>query len=129
LTAPGKLNLQPNKYKALVDFIACLPKMLTKACTRENIVHGSTANGMLLKKKRRYPNFDNLLGTCRKQHPTLEEYKLCEDAFHELFEYQFQNGHVLDDKFEEFKFPRDEDPDGNLVRRDATIFTGDPPAI
>jgi hypothetical protein len=46
---------------------------------------------------------------------------LYEDSFHELFEYQFQHGHIPDDKFEEFKFPQDEDPDGNLVRQDATI--------
>jgi hypothetical protein len=38
-----------------------------------------------------------------------------------LFEDQFQHGHVPDDKFDEFKFPKDEDPDGNLVRREATI--------
>jgi hypothetical protein len=120
LTAEAKLNLRPNKYKALIDFIACLPEMLTKACTRENIVHGSTANGMLDQKKRRFPGFDNLLGTCRK-HPTVEEYKLCEDSFKELFEYQFLHGHVPDDKFDEFGFPQDEDPDGNTVRREATL--------
>jgi hypothetical protein len=120
LTAQGKLNLRPNKYKALIDFIACLPEMLTKACTRENIVHGSTANGMLDQKKRRFPDFDNLLGTCRK-HPTVEEYKLCEDSFKELFEYQFMHGHVPDDKFDEFGFPQDEDPNGKKVRREATL--------
>jgi hypothetical protein len=54
-----------------------------------------------------------LLGTCRK-HPTVDEYRLCEDSFQELLEYQFQHGHVPDDKFEEFEFPRDEDPNEML---------------
>jgi hypothetical protein len=94
--------------------------MLTKACRRENIVHGSTANGMLDQKKRRFPGFDNLLGTCRK-HPTVEEYKVCDDSFHELFECQFEHGHVPDVMFEQFKFPQDEDPDGNVVTRNATL--------
>ena len=34
------LTLKPNKKNALIDFLATLPDILTKTCTRKNIVHG-----------------------------------------------------------------------------------------
>ena len=34
------LSLKLNKKNALIDFLATLPDILTKTCTRKNIVHG-----------------------------------------------------------------------------------------
>ena len=41
------LTLKPNKKNVLIDFLATLPDILTKTCTRKNIVHGFLEAGKL----------------------------------------------------------------------------------
>ena len=41
------LNLSATKRNALIDFLACIPEILTRAGTRTNIVHGFVANGLV----------------------------------------------------------------------------------
>jgi hypothetical protein len=41
------LTSKPNKKNALIDFLATLPDILTKTCTRKNIVHGFLEAGKL----------------------------------------------------------------------------------
>jgi hypothetical protein len=41
------LTLKPNKKNALIDILATLPDILTKTCTRNNIVHGFVEAGKL----------------------------------------------------------------------------------
>jgi hypothetical protein len=41
------LTLKPNKKNALIDFLATLPDILTKTCTRKNILHGFIEAGEL----------------------------------------------------------------------------------
>jgi hypothetical protein len=43
----GRLNLASKKLNALLDTIACVPDVLTKAVTPENIVNGFVQNGMV----------------------------------------------------------------------------------
>jgi hypothetical protein len=120
LHTDGKLILSLTKRNALVDFISISPEMSGKACTRQNILHGFEANGVIDKESKRFPDFDQILATCRKL-PTDAEYELCHRSFPTLFEHQLKYGHVPDEVFEELGFPVDCDMDGKEVRRDATI--------
>lgn len=48
--------------------------MVTKAATNTNIQHGFLSNGLIDTKHRRYPDFNRILSTCRR-NPTLEQYQ------------------------------------------------------
>ena len=115
-----RLLLKPSKKKALIDFISCLPQMITKAVTHSNVVHGFKQNGMVDHKHMRVPDFDSIIATCRKD-PTIEEYNLCVDSFPYLYEKMMEDGHINDSVFEELGFPLDMNSGGGHVRRDATI--------
>ena len=52
---------------------------------------------------------------------TVEEYKLCRDAFKDLFYYASDNGHIDDVLFESHGIPCDLDPFGNVFVRRAGI--------
>ena len=53
-----RLYLKANKKKILIDFVASIPAMITKAATRDNIHHGFIANSLGDKKIKRYPDFN-----------------------------------------------------------------------
>ena len=89
--------------------------MTSKAATRENIIHGALQNGMLDANLFRYPDFNKILATCRRD-PTESEYQLCIDAFPILFDKYLKFGHVDDETFEQLGFPMDTDVDGTKVR-------------
>ena len=116
----GQLNLKLKKRNALTYFVACVPQMITKSATRDNILHGFLENGMLDHKCKWYPNFNSMLAMWRT-NPTKDEYKLCTDKFPVLFQHQLKHGHVPDSNFELLGFPLDRDMSGTEVRRDATI--------
>ena len=69
----GRLKLKPTKKKSIIDFIASVPEMTSKAVTRNNILHGFKENGMVDSKLLRYPDFDKMLATCRL-YPIIKEY-------------------------------------------------------
>jgi hypothetical protein len=66
LVAQGKLRLRPNKTQGLIDFVSSVPQILSQAATPPNIKHGFVENGMADGKKKRFPDYDALLATCRK---------------------------------------------------------------
>ena len=94
LHGKGQLILSLTKRQALVDFFSILPEMSGKAVTRENILHGFLANGVIDKETKRFPDFDKILSTCRLL-PSTEEYNLCVRSFATLFEHQLKFGHVV----------------------------------
>ena len=106
--------LKPSKKHAIIDFIASVPTMTTRAVNRENIIHGFKENGMIDTSMFTYPDFNKMLATCRLD-PTNEEYKLCVDSFPYLFKLFQEKGHVEDEVFERLGFPMDQDVDGTKV--------------
>jgi len=57
------LNLNSKKKNSLIDFIANLPEMATKAATRGNILHGFYKSGLIDRTKSRHPVLLKILGT------------------------------------------------------------------
>ena len=120
LQEEGRLCLKNLKIAHLIDLISSVPKMTAKAVTRNNIIHGFKANGMIDEKYGKFPDFKKILSTCQK-NPTESEYKLCVDSFPYLFNKYLEDGHVDDHVFENLGFPMDEDVDARKVRRDSGI--------
>ena len=120
LQEEGRLNIKSLKVAHLIDFISSVPEMTAKAVTRNNIIHGFRANGMIDDTYERFPDFKKILSTCQK-NPTVSEYKLCVDSFPYLFNKYLEDGHVDDHVFENLGFPMDEDVDQKRVRRDSGI--------
>ena len=72
------LTLAPNKRHSLVDFISILSVMATNACTVKNIQHGFIEAGMIDGDNLRFPVFDRIIATCRR-NPSTEEYNNIEN--------------------------------------------------
>ena len=111
----GKLRLK--KKSALVDYLAKLPTIETRACVRENIVHGWVSNGMVDPRLFRMPSFHKIIGTIKRK-VTPEEWKNCIDSFNPLMEYAYNNGRlrsIPDDVFIQLGFPPDVDANGSIV--------------
>ena len=94
--------------------------MVTNAAIRENIQHGFLSNGLIDSVHHRYPDFNAMLGTCRRL-PIKSEYQLCVRSFPQLFDIANFQGHMIDDQLEALGFRRDIDSTGKETRRDATI--------
>ena len=71
-----RLDLKANKKKSLIDFVASIPAMVTKAATRDNIQHGFIANGLVDDKYKRYPDFNKIL-TIYRRNPKVKDYNHC----------------------------------------------------
>ena len=80
----NRLVLTTTKMNAIIDFIASIPEITTKAVTRKNILHSFIENGTLDSSFLRSPELNNMLATCRLD-PTESEYKLCVESFPCLF--------------------------------------------
>ena len=59
-----RLDLKANKKKILIDFVASIPAMVTKATPRDNLSFGFIVNGLVDETYTRYPNFNKILATC-----------------------------------------------------------------
>jgi len=121
------LKLNVTKKNALVDFLSCLPQMLTKAAKRSNIAHGFVANGLVGDEATHsseygFPDFDLMLDTVR-QEVTQEEYQLCRSTFSGLFQFQMKNGHAEETEHNRLGFPMDKDPSGQEVSKDHTTVS------
>lgn len=120
LAKEGRLVLNPTKLKVLIDFISCQPQVITKALTRDNIMHGFFEAGYIDKVRFWFPDFNKILTTCRTD-PTIFEYNLCRNYFNNLMELYVKCGHIEDSEFEKLQFCVNSDPVGNNSRRDASI--------
>ena len=90
--------------------------MGTTAATRDNIQHGFIANGLVDDKFKRYPDFNKMLSTCRRNLGN-EDYNRCIETFPYLFDRCLEHGHVPDLEFESLGFKQDINIQGNYVRR------------
>lgn len=116
-----QMNLGSVKFKSLMDFIGCLPSMVSKAApTPTTVINGFINNGMLYCNTKCYPDLDKILNTIRRDLTNVEE-DLCEKYFKELFQYQLENGHVSDDIYDTLGFPMDIDIEGCEMDRRAKI--------
>ena len=68
----NKLILKSSEKNAIIDCVSCVPETTTKSVTRNNIIHGFVENGMIDFENNRFPDFNKILETCRKD-PTVEE--------------------------------------------------------
>ena len=107
--------MKANKEKSLIDFVASIPAMVTKAATRDNIQHGLVDD-----KFKRYPDFNKMLST-RRRNPGNYDYNRCIETFPYLFDRCLEDGHVPDLEFESLGFKQDINIQGNYVRREFTI--------
>eukprot|EP00957_Ditylum_brightwellii_P126534 9644342-Ditylum_brightwellii.AAC.1 len=71
--------------------------MTTRAATQSNIQIGFTSDGIIDKEFKRYPDFNKMLATCRR-NPIKEEYKKCINSFPYLFS-KFETKCHSDDGF------------------------------
>jgi hypothetical protein len=115
-----RLNLKPKKEASLVDFISVLPEIATKAATRNNIVHGFIACGLIDKDEMKFPVLDKILGTCRTSIPK-EHYDRLIANFGLLYNTMLEHGRIDDELYYELGFPKDLDANGKEVIRDAGI--------
>ena len=88
--------------------MSCVPEILKKGVTINNIKHGFFENGMIDFDNIRFLAFNNILVTCRK-YPIVEDYKLCDTRSPHLLQKYLDDGHVDDATFEEPGFPVDVD--------------------
>ena len=119
------LNLNLIKRKALIDFLSCIPEVLTKAATRSNIVHGFVSNGLVgdersYNSKFAMADFKLMLSTIRRD-VTTTEYELCKSTFAELFKIQLENGFVSESEYDRLGFSQDMNVAGEEVLKTATV--------
>ena len=100
------LDLKAKKKKSLIDFVASIPAMIIKAATRDNIQHRFIANGFVDEKYKRYPDFNKILTTCRR-NPKTDDYNRCIKPFPYLFNHCLDHGHVPYLEFESLGFHQD----------------------
>mmetsp|Transcript_4826 Transcript_4826/g.7450 ORF Transcript_4826/g.7450 Transcript_4826/m.7450 type:complete len:135 (-) Transcript_4826:532-936(-) len=99
---PDDLN-PPHKRCTLIDFIACIPQTMTRACTSKGILHGFLENGMIDSNTKRYPDYDRMLATCRSDISE-QQYNLCLISFPTLLKIILEKGHVPDSVFADLGF-------------------------
>jgi len=60
------LNLDPRKKRALMDFLKCIPRIMEYAMKKEHMQRPFVEAGMTDEETGVYPNFDALIGTCKR---------------------------------------------------------------
>jgi len=70
-----KLNLKANKRNTLIDFLSMVPEMTTNAVKRFHVIKGFKKPDLIDKKYGRYPDFNLILATYRR-NPLVERYFL-----------------------------------------------------
>jgi len=120
LSKDGKIALKPSKKNALINFLSCVPEIVTSAAKRDFIIKGFLTPGMMNDKYKRYPNIDTILPTCRR-NPSQQEYSLCHSAFAPLLKRFRIEGYIDDSYLQQLGFPIDIDKYRKEARRTATI--------
>ena len=96
LAKDGRISIKSSKKNALVDFLSVVPEIVTFAAKRSFIIKGFLVPGMIDSKFKRYPDFNTILSTCRR-NPSREEYQLCYNSFIPLLKRFQENGHIDDE--------------------------------
>ena len=108
------IKLASNKRGALIDFISILPEVATKACTKSNIQHGFIEAGIIDEVNHRYPVFDKMLATCRR-NPTTEEYNIAKSNFPDFLKSVDERGLIPEEQYEMRGIEVDKDNHGNTA--------------
>ena len=114
------VNLQSGKRRHLIDFLCVLPDIVNRSCTQKNIRQGFIEAGMIDKVAMRFPVFDKILGTCRR-NPELTKYDVIKSNFGTFFEAACEDGIVSEQIYEDLSIRRDSNIHGDDVFRNATI--------
>ena len=112
----GTLEMRPRKCRVLKDFLSCLPYMLDKVCTSDNIIKGFMDVGMLDRKDKLWPDFFSLLKT-KRQNISVSEISLIKSNFTELYNITVDKGHIPEDVYDRMGFPPDS-VNGQIYERD-----------
>lgn len=116
------LNMSATKTKGLTDFIVTFPTILAVAAKPKNVINGFLANGQIDEKSYYWPDFNCILGTCKNEKVlTQDNVNLIIDNFQDLYLHQVNEGHITDEVFSRFDFPKDVDLKGNVVERNYGI--------
>ena len=74
------LKLSTTKKNLLVYFISIFPEVLCKCCTAIHVKHGFLENGTIDHQARRFPSWNGILATCKRNLP-VDEYQLVIESF------------------------------------------------
>ena len=77
----------------MIDYLAKLPTIESRACVGENIVHGWLQNGMIDSTLQMMPQFFGLIRTI-KEKITDFKWQLYIDSFHPLMTYAYNDGEI-----------------------------------
>ena len=76
-----------------LDFLSCLPALITQGVTTDAVTSGFASNGMADKETKTTPDFHNVIATCRRKVKQ-EESDLCLHSLPRLFNHQLEYGHI-----------------------------------
>ena len=114
------LKLTNTKKNALIDFIAVLPSILSKAFNIPNIQKGCLEAGIIDKIARRYPTCNGILATC-KRNPNIDEYLNAIQTCRSNIKYCNDFGGVDDVAHDENGVRKDMNEHGEVVEKKASI--------
>ena len=114
------VHLPSAKRRHLIDFLCVLPDILNKCCTQKHIRQGFVEAGMIDNKHYRYPVFNKILATCRRNIEQ-SEYDLVNNHFGEFFEEASRDGIVSERIYNELGVRVDKDMHDKDVLRDCGI--------
>ncbi|EJK61287.1 hypothetical protein THAOC_18258, partial [Thalassiosira oceanica] len=110
---------RPEK-NAIIDFLSVLPEVATQACKPKNIKRGFIAAGIIDEKTGRFPVFNRILGTCRR-NPSKIEYANIVQYFPTYLNMVQENGRIDKEAFDWWGVACDRNSDGSEYLRNATI--------
>ena len=114
------VNLPSGKRRHLIDFLCVLPDIVNRCCTQKHIRQGFIEAGMINKEAMRFPVFDKILATCRR-NPERTEYDLIKSNFGTFFEAACEDGLVPEQLYEDLDIRRDSNIHGDDVFRNCSI--------
>ena len=100
------IRMADNKKRALINFLSVIPTIATKACTVDNIRRGFITAGIIDEQRKRYPVFNRILSTCRRD-AQVTEYKCIVDNFHRTINEASEKGIVSEELFDEMGVVKD----------------------
>jgi len=109
------LKLTHTKTHALIDFISVLPRILSTACTVDNIKKGFLVNGTIDEEVHQYPSWNGVLSTC-KRNPSDEEYLNIFDTYPDFLRQCDKEGGNADEDFHDLRgMMRDKNHHGSSI--------------
>ena len=113
------LSLETKKMKAVLDFLGCLPSMLSKLCLAKHVTPGFTEAGMIDERSKQYPDVEKMINTCKRMD--IDKMGIFWKHFDELFKCAMEHGMVTEDILNKLGIPDDLDATGKVIKRDAGI--------